>query len=158
MVNDSTISDDGTNVTTTVDLIIQGGDVTVGIANSQAGSIHLADSGSAFVGTIIQGTLTADRTYTLPDANGTICLSTGNCSGSGSSNTLQAAYDAGNTIATSSARDLGITLADSATDSNFIVTAATGSTGYVGVIRADGAGAADPAQLLLLDNLDTNRL
>ncbi len=157
-INDSTISDDGTNVTTSVDLVIQGGDVTVGVANSQTGSIRLAHSGSAFTGTFLQGALTADRTYTLPDANGTICLTSGNCSGAGSPNTLQAAYDAGNTIATTTARDLAIILADSAADANFVVTAATGATGYVGIVRADGAGTADPAQLLLLDNLDTDRV
>lgn len=157
-INDSTISDDGTNVTTSVDLIIQGGDVTVGVANSQTGSIKLAHSGSAFIGTFLQGALTANRTYTLPDSDGTICLTSGNCSGAGSPNTLQAAYDAGNTITTTTARDLAVTLADSATDANFIVTAATGTTGYVGIVRGDGGGTADPAQLLLLDNLDTDRV
>jgi hypothetical protein len=158
VINDSTISDDGTNVTTSVDLIIQGGDVTVGVASSQTGSIKLAHSGSSFVGTILQGALTADRTYTLPDADGTICLTSGNCSGAGSPNTLQAAYDAGNTITTTTSRDVAIALADSATDSNFTVTTSTGATGYVGILRANGAGTADPAQLLLVDNLDVDRV
>ncbi len=156
-IADSTISDNGTNVTTSVDLVIQGGDVTIGVANSQTGTINFAHSASSFLGSILQGALTADRTYTLPDASGTICLSSGNCSGSGSSNTLQASYDAGNTIATTDARDVAFTLANTTTDANFTVDVATGGTGYVAFRRADGAGTADPAQLLLLDNLDTNR-
>jgi hypothetical protein len=156
-IADSTISDNGTNVTTSVDLIIQGGDVTVGVANSQTGTINLANSGSGFLGSILQGVLTANRTYTLPDASGTICLSSGNCSGSGSSNTLQAAYDAGNTIATTNSRDISFTLANTTTDANFNIDIATGGTGTVAIRRADGAGTADPSQLLLLENLDTNR-
>ena len=54
-----------------------------------------------------------------------------NCTGSGSTTTLQNAYDAtsGNTITTTNARDLTVTLADTATDSNFIINVATGSTG-----------------------------
>ncbi len=156
-IADSTISDDGTNVTTSIDLIIQGGDVTVGVVNSQTGTIKLADGGSAFMGSFVQGSLTANRTYTLPNLDGTVCLSSGNCSGSGSLNTLQAAYDAGNTLTTSTARDINFTLADSATDANFTITTATGSSGTVSIVRADGAGTVDPAQLLLLDNLDTNR-
>ncbi|HEX8763223.1 MAG TPA: hypothetical protein VF733_05740, partial [Candidatus Saccharimonadales bacterium] len=157
-IGDSTISDNGTNVTTTLDLIIQGGDVTVGVANSQTGIINLAHSGSAFLGSILQGALTANRSYTLPDASGTICLTSGNCSGSGSSSTLQAAYDAGNTITTTNARDLAFTLADTVTDANFTIDVATGATGSVAIRRADGAGTNDPSQLLLLDNLDTDRL
>lgn len=120
-IGDSTISDDGTNVTTSVDLIVQGGDVTVGVANSQTGAVTMAHSGSGFLGTITQGALTADRTYVLPDASGTFCLTSGNCSGAGSANTLQAAYDAGNTIVTTTGRDLSFNLSDLATDPNFLV-------------------------------------
>jgi hypothetical protein len=156
-VADSTISDDGVNVTTSVDMIIQGGNVTVGLASAQTGSISLAHSGSAFLGSIIQGALTANRSYTLPDASGTVCLSSGNCSGSGSSSTLQAAYDAGNSIATTDGRDISFTLADTTVDSNFAIGIETGSTGFVSVSRGNGAGTADPAQLLLIQNLDTDR-
>lgn len=120
-IGDSTITDNGTTVTTSVDLTIQGGDVTIGVASSQTGSLNFAHSGSAFLGSITQGALTANRTYTLPDASGTFCLTSGNCSGSGSANTLQAAYDAGNTIATTNARNIVFTLSDLATDPNFLV-------------------------------------
>lgn len=156
-IGDSTISDNGTNVTTTVDLIIQGGDVTVGVASSQTGTINLAHSASGFLGTITQGALTGNRTYTLPDASGTVCLTSGNCSGGGSSNTLQAAYDAGNSITTTDARDIDIILANTTTDSNLDLVVADGSTSFVSFARANGAGTADPAQMLLVENQDLNR-
>lgn len=156
-IADSSITDDAGLVTTTSDLVVQGGDVTIGLANTQTGTLNLAHSGSAFVGSLIQGALTANRTYTLPDASGTICLSSGNCSGAGSSNTLQAAYDAGNTLLTTNARDVAFTLADTATDASFTIDIASGSTGSVVFRRTDGGGAIDPAQLLLLENLDTDR-
>jgi hypothetical protein len=82
-IGDSSISDDGTNVTTTVDLIVQGGSATVGIANSVTGTLILADGAANFTGSLTQGSLTANRTYTLPDADGTVCLSSGNCLGGG---------------------------------------------------------------------------
>ena len=72
--------------------------------------------------------------------------------------TLQTAYDAGNTITTTNARDIAFTLADTATDSNFTVTSADGSTGYAAFLRADGTGTSDPLQLVLLDNQDTDRV
>jgi hypothetical protein len=156
-ITDSSITDTGTLVTTSSDLIIQGGDVTIGVANTQTGTINMAHSSSAFLGSLIQGALTGNRTYTLPDISGTICLTTGNCAGPGSANTLQAAYDAGATIATSDSRDLAFTLANTATDSNFTVSVASGSTGTVIISRANGGGAADPAQLLLVENQDADR-
>ncbi|HTH72626.1 MAG TPA: hypothetical protein VL737_04670, partial [Candidatus Pristimantibacillus sp.] len=82
-IGDSTISDDGSTVTTSVNLVVQGGLATVGIANSQAGTLTLADGGSAFSGSIVTTTLGANRTYTLPDVGGTFCLSSGNCLGGG---------------------------------------------------------------------------
>ena len=70
---------------------------------------------------------------------------------------LQGAYDAGNTITTTTARDIAITLADTTTDSNFILTIASGSTSTTSITRADGGvGEAAPAQLLVLDNADAN--
>ncbi len=157
-VNDSTITDDGTNVTTSVDVIIQGGNLTMGVSSSQTGSIDFHHASSAFIGTIVQGALTGNHTYTLPNSSGDICLSSGNCAGSGSPYTLQAAYDAGNTVATTTNRDIAFTLADTTADSNFTITTATNSSGSVSIARADGSGTIDPAQLLLLDNLDADRV
>ncbi len=78
--------------------------------------------------------------------------------GGGGGSTLQAAYVSGNTISTTTDDgDLAVTLADTTTDRNFTVTIADGATGTVSISRADGAGTSDPSQLLLLDNLDTNR-
>jgi hypothetical protein len=49
--------------------------------------------------------------------------------------TLQNAYNNGSTIQTSNARDISFTLADTATDSNFVINAATGSTSQLQVQR-----------------------
>ena len=84
VVGDSTITDNGTTVTTSVDLVIQGGDATLGVANMQTGTLNFAHSGSAFLGSLVQGGLTDDRTYTLPDDDGEVCLNSGNCLGGGS--------------------------------------------------------------------------
>ena len=75
----------------------------------------------------------------------------------GVADTLQSAYNSGNTIATTTARDIAFTLADTAADSNFVVNVADGSASTAMIARLNGTGTADPAQLLLLDNLDTNR-
>jgi hypothetical protein len=55
----------------------------------------------------------------------------GSCGAGGS--TLQGAYDAGNTITTTDSRNILFTLADTATDSNFLVNIATSSTGKFAV-------------------------
>jgi len=82
-IGNSTISDTGTTVTTSVNLVVQGGSATLGIANSQTGSLVLAYGAANFSGTLVQGALTGAQTYTLPDASGTVCLSSGNCLGGG---------------------------------------------------------------------------
>ena len=74
-----------------------------------------------------------------------------------SSQSLQTTYNAGNTIDTSDARDIAFALSDTSTDSKFSVTTADGSTGYSLFERANGTGAADPSQLILVNNGDTNR-
>lgn len=156
-IGNSSISDNGTTVTTSANLVVQGGSVTVGVPNTQTGSVTFARAATLNTGTITQGVLTGNRTYTLPDATGTFCLDTGNCSGTGSTNTLQAAYDAGNAITTSDARNISIILANTVTDSNFDISIADGSTGYASISRANGTGLADPAQLILVSNLDLDR-
>ncbi|KKU57293.1 MAG: hypothetical protein UX79_C0015G0001, partial [candidate division WWE3 bacterium GW2011_GWB1_47_11] len=79
------------------------------------------------------------------------------CDTGSSSATLQSAYNAGGSITVTDARDIDIVLADTTTDSNFDLDIATGSTSTVSISRLDGAGAADPTQLLLIENLDTDR-
>jgi hypothetical protein len=80
---------------------------------------------NAFETTIAVADPAADRTYTIPDSTAstdTFCLLTlGNCFGLGTGGTLQAAYTAGNTITTSDNRNILFTLADTTTDSDFIV-------------------------------------
>ena len=82
-ITDSTLTDDGTNVTTSVDLIVQGGSATIGTA-LQNGALTLY--GNGFTGQI-SGTFTANRAFTLPDGTGEFCIKElGNCSGSGGGN------------------------------------------------------------------------
>jgi fibronectin-binding autotransporter adhesin len=167
-IGDSTITDTGTAVTTTVDAVIQGGDLTVG-TTAQGGSLILHD-GDGQTTTFQAGNSSGNLTFIFPTSAGSAdqCLKqsgTGNqlvwqdCDGGGggSSATLQSAYNNGNIITTTEARDIDIVLADTTNDANFDIQVATGSTGFVSIARADGAGTADPAQLLLLDNLDANR-
>ncbi len=69
------------------------------------------------------------------DAAGTLTVNS--CIGcSGASVTLQGAYTAGNTISTTDARDIGVTLNDTATDANFVVNIAAGSTSKFAVQNA----------------------
>ncbi|PJE75968.1 hypothetical protein COV04_02335, partial [Candidatus Uhrbacteria bacterium CG10_big_fil_rev_8_21_14_0_10_48_11] len=75
----------------------------------------------------------------------------------GAAASLQGSYDGGSSITTLDANDLAVTLSDTATDSNFAIGIATGATGIVFITRADGAGTADPAELFLLHNADTDR-
>ena len=42
--------------------------------NVRKGKVRLEDTGSAYGGIVVPTTLTADRTYTLPDSTGTIAL------------------------------------------------------------------------------------
>jgi len=53
---------------------------------------------------------------------------TGGTCVAGGASSLQGAYNGGNTITTTNARDINFTLADTTTDSNFLVNVASGST------------------------------
>lgn len=84
-IEDAAISEDGTNVTIlgSVDLIVQGGDATLGTA-VQDGSLTIYNNG---FGALVQASLTGPQTYTLPDGSGEICIKEfGNCSGGGGGN------------------------------------------------------------------------
>lgn len=58
-------------------------DVVVVGTPSISGDLTISD-GSSNYGNILTTSLTADRTYILPDADGTICLTSGNCIGGAS--------------------------------------------------------------------------
>ncbi len=161
VIGDSTISDNGTTVSTTGNLVIQGGTATLGVASSQSGGLALANSGSGFLGTVKSNALGQATDFILPDpgsASATFCLSSGNCTGSGSSSTLQAAYNAGNTISTTSARNIDFTLATGGTNANFTITTAAGATGFTTFSLANGSNATPAAQLVLVKNNDTNEV
>ena len=82
-LTDSSITDNGTTVTTTGNLIVQGGIGTIGVAGVQGGTLRLAYGGGAFTGVVATDNLTADQNYLLPNASGTFCLTSGNCAGVG---------------------------------------------------------------------------
>jgi hypothetical protein len=82
-IGDSSLTDDGTNVTTSVDLIVQGGSATIGTA-LQDGAITLYGNGFTAG---INATLTGNHTFDLPDGSGEFCIKQlGNCSGTGGGN------------------------------------------------------------------------
>jgi hypothetical protein len=84
-IGDSSITDNGATVTTTGNVVIQGGSATIGIAGTQSGTLFLAYGGGAFSfsGSVATDTLTANQNYLLPNASGTFCLTSGNCAGVG---------------------------------------------------------------------------
>jgi parallel beta-helix repeat protein len=103
-------------------LAVQGATVTVG-ASGQQGSTVLYDGGigvAANTGTVqVIGSLGQDTTYILPDpagATATICLSTGNCAGSGGGITGSgtsgklAKFNSSGTITDSSLSESGTTV------------------------------------------------
>jgi fibronectin-binding autotransporter adhesin len=126
-VGDSSISDDGTNVTVSIDVVIQGGDLTVG-STSQAASIVLND-GNGQTTTLQAGNSAGNMTFILPTNTGGAnqCLKqsgTGNqliwqdCDGGsgGSSATLQTAYNnSTNPEITLNSSVGGLTIRDSST-------------------------------------------
>ncbi len=83
-VGDSTISDDGSNVTTSADLIIQGGAATLG-TSSQQGTLVLHDGNGETATISIGSALAANTALAIPTgvgASDTVCLLTlANCLG-----------------------------------------------------------------------------
>lgn len=102
-----------------------------------------ADSSVQFVG--LQ-TATGSKVCVDGSNNLVFCASQGG--------TLQQAYDDGNVITTTNARDIEFNLDDTATDSNFDIDIVADNT--VSISRIDGVSTESPAQLLLLENLDTD--
>jgi hypothetical protein len=97
----------------------------------------------------------------LQTASGTaLCLDGTNsvvqCSSASTS--LQSSYNGGNIIATTDNRDIIFNLSNTATDSNFRVQTAAGSTGFTHFFLADGDNATPAGQLVLIENQDTNNV
>ncbi len=71
---------------TTVASIDRTGQITLNTTTANADKLALvgnATGSNSFTGTVTPTDLTANRTYTLPDATGDFCLSSGNCAGVG---------------------------------------------------------------------------
>lgn len=143
-----TIASDG-ELTATNSLTLQGGNATLG-TSSQAGTLVLHDGqGSGFTGTIDVTTLSGSQTYTLPDASGEICLTSGNCAGSGTGVTSTvggatnrlAKFTAAQNIENSTITDDGTTVTTSV---NMVIqggSATLGTTGQTGsLVLHDGNG------------------
>ena len=106
--------------------VFTGDDQTFRNAANSTTAFRVQDAGGA---TILNVDTTTD---TVTIANLTITGSCAGC-GAGGSESLQDVYDNGNTVTTTNGRDLDFTLADTATDANFTVDIATGSTGKFAV-------------------------
>jgi|GEM_PF-5153399 len=72
----------------------------------------------------------------------------------GAGSSLQGAYGSGNTLTTTNGRDITITLDDTATDSNYNVNIIADNT--FSISRNNGSSSEVPAQILLIENLDTD--
>lgn len=108
-------------------------DITLNNANSQLRVLE--SNGATFYGTIDVGDLSADRTYTFPDATGTVCLTSGNCAGSGGGVTTAGGttnrvpkFTGSQTLGDSSISDDGSTVTISGA-ANILVEGGTGSFG-----------------------------
>ncbi len=124
--------------------------VDVDLAAEVTGILPIANGGTNSTavptqGGIAYGTGTA-YAFTAAGTSGQCLVSNGTsaptfqtCAGGGSGVTLQAAYNNGNTITTTDARDIVFTLADTAADADFIVNIA-GDTGTF-VVQENGINA-----------------
>ncbi len=95
------------------------GNTTIGNANTDTLTINAGVSGTG----IVFSDSSFQNCVLSTSAAGVLT-----CASSGSLITLQSAYTGGNSITTTNARDLDFTLADTATDSNFDIVVASGST------------------------------
>lgn len=118
-----------------------GSQASLGESNSIDGKLAFQNATNANTATITSGATSTSYSLTLPTALGNSgdCIKDTNGSGilgfAACSNapTLQASYDNGNTITSTDARDLNFSLADTATDANFIINLASGSAGRFAV-------------------------
>ena len=92
-----------------------------GDINVASGVYRVAGTaGTSFGGTCGSGNVITNVSVSGGIVTGVTCAA--------NSNTMQQAYDAGNTVLTTNARDISYTLANTATDANFNVNVASGST------------------------------
>ena len=90
----------------------------------------------------VTGTATAGRTITLPDANGTVCLSTGNCIGGSGGASNAAAYitvgnDAGLTAERAIAAGTNLTAVDGGANGSYTLNVANNPT-FSGLVTLNG--------------------
>ncbi|MGH9857854.1 MAG: beta strand repeat-containing protein, partial [Acidobacteriota bacterium] len=133
--------------------------VTTGDTFNANGAVSLNPNSTNDVVITTDADSTLQITGLQSDTGSQLCLTASNAMVTCDANSagLQAAYDSGNTITTTNNRDIAFTLDDTTTDSNFSVTTATDATGYSVFARSNGVGSADPAQLVLIENQDTDR-
>ena len=112
-------------------------------------------AGTTFAGTITSADLTAARTWTFPDDTGTICISTGNCSGSGLWANTDEVFHPRDEFA--SVVDLVIG-GDSTTSGKFQVYADTGNVQMDGNLTVDGGNIIGAATTNLLNAATTVNL
>ena len=159
----STLSLGATGGTTTVNSKLNvTGNLTANADFVANGQITLQPSGTNGINIITDAdSLLNIGGLSIPETSAySLCLDSSNnvvkCPASAS--TLQSAYNGGNSILTTNNRDIVFNLADTATDSNFIVNTLSGSTGGTEFIRNNGSGTANPTQLVLIDNADITHI
>ncbi len=151
-LTDSSITDDGTAVTTGIDLIVQGGSATLGTA-LQDGALTLY--GNGYTATLSTSALTGARTFSLPDGSGEFCIrDLGNCSGSAGGNATASAQYL--TLALDAGLSAERTLSFNGTNFSTSDGGANGSYSVNTVQNIDTTAAPTFAGLTLTGNLNLN--
>lgn len=166
-----TQENDTTVVATTSVMDFLGADfnITSGPSSEANVAIDYTNSGITRVGQ--DETITGTWTFSdavplilsnLSSAAGTPLCTNGSeevvtCNAASYSTSLQTAYDNGNSITTTNSRNISFTLGDTTLDSKFRVVSDPGTTGFMEIVREDGAASTDPAQQLLIDNQNSIR-
>ena len=160
----------GTGLTSAYIFVGSAGNIATGVAMS--GDVTIDNAGATIIGLdkVALGTdTTGNYVATIADSGGAT-ITVANSGTESAAVTLgitadsigdtQLAFNTGQHLTTSGTPQfarLGLGAAADATNLLTISTA-TGGTGFTSITRADGAGVADPAQLLLIDNLDIDRV